>query len=568
MISELENHLWQSTLFAGVVGLLTLVLRQNRAAARHALWLAASVKFLIPFSLLIAVGSQVEWREAQVMQPEVSFVMEQFSQPFALPSRAPSESAPKAPSRVPAVLFCLWLCGFGANGLAWWRRWRRMRMILRSATPLPLNLPIKVMSSPSGLEPGVLGIRKPLLLLPDGIVDHLTPGQLQAILAHELCHVRRRDNLAAAVHMLVEALFWFHPVVWWIQARLVEERERACDEEVLGIIGDPQEYAEGILSVCKFYLESPLACVSGVTGSNLKRRVEAIMMGRRAYALSFGRKLLLTVGGILSVTGPIIIGALNAPMVRGQFAQAKTARPEFEVASVRPTQGTYPSFGVGGGEGGGSNVTLKTLIAFAYQIQEYRIAGGPGWIDSDRFDVKARAADRKTPPEQLKVMLQSLFADRFKLVVHREIKESNVYNLVVAKGGPKIKLSADQTSPDVNGPSAPDAGPNHGAIRIGSGSMIGNAVPLSRLVNLLSQRLDRLVVDKTSLTGRFDIRLQWTPEVGENPLDPAGVLLPSEPGDHPSIFVAIQEQLGLKLEAAKGPVDFLVIDHVEQPTPN
>jgi uncharacterized protein (TIGR03435 family) len=253
--------------------------------------------------------------------------------------------------------------------------------------------------------------------------------------------------------------------------------------------------------------------------------------------------------------------AITVAVARAQTDSATP--PEFEAASIRPAQpGTPPSFGVGNGGGGGANVTLKTLIAFAYQIQEYQIIGGPGWIGSDRFNVEARAADPKTPPERLKLMLQSLFADRFRLAVHREIKESNVYNLAVAKGGPKIKLSADQTLPDVNGPSAPGAGPNHGAIRLGAGSMIGNAAPLSRFANLLSQRLDRVVIDKTNLPGRFDIRLQWTPDLGENPLSPTGVPLPAETADAPSIFVAIQEQLGLKLEAAKGPVEFLVMSSI------
>jgi uncharacterized protein (TIGR03435 family) len=263
-------------------------------------------------------------------------------------------------------------------------------------------------------------------------------------------------------------------------------------------------------------------------------------------------------------------GAASAIFTALAWAQTDSAiRPEFEVASIRPSQpDTPPSFGVGNGGGGGTNVTLKTLIAFAYQLQEYRILGGPGWISSDRFNIEARAADPKTPPEQLKLMLQSLFADRFQLELHREIRQSNVYNLVVAKSGPKIKLSADQTSPDVNGPSPQGAGPNHGAIRLGAGSMIGNAAPLPRFANLLSQRLDRIVIDKTNLPGRFDIRLRWTPDVGENPLSPTGVPLPAEPGDAPSIFVAIEEQLGLKLEAAKGPVEFLVIDHVEKPSGN
>ena len=98
-------------------------------------------------------------------------------------------------------------------------------------------------------EPGVFGVFRPVLLLPEGIIEKLTAAQLQAILAHELCHVRRRDNLATAMRMLVEAMFWFHPLVWWMGARLVEERERACDEEVLRKGSDPRTYAEGILKV-------------------------------------------------------------------------------------------------------------------------------------------------------------------------------------------------------------------------------------------------------------------------------------------------------------------------------
>jgi uncharacterized protein (TIGR03435 family) len=265
-----------------------------------------------------------------------------------------------------------------------------------------------------------------------------------------------------------------------------------------------------------------------------------------------------------------LLGAVLAATFASAWAQSDSwFRPQFEVASIRPSKPDTPStFGVGNGGGGGRNVTLKTLIAFAYGLQQYQILDGPGWISSDRFDIEARAADPKTPPDRLKLMLQSLFADRFKLLVHRETKLSNVYVLVVAKGGPKITLSADQTSSDVNGPSAPGAGPNHGAIRLGSGSMIGNAAPISRFANLLSQRLDRTVIDKTNLTGRFDIRLQWTPDVGENPLDPAANPLPISPPDAPSIFVAIEEQLGLKLKPGKELVQFLVVDHVEKPSEN
>lgn len=265
-----------------------------------------------------------------------------------------------------------------------------------------------------------------------------------------------------------------------------------------------------------------------------------------------------------------LLAAALAATFASAWAQSDSSwfHPKFEVASIRPSKpDTRSTFGVGNGEGGGTNVTLKTLIAFAYGLQQYQILDGPGWMSSDHFDIEARATDPKTPPDRLLLMLQSLFADRFKLAVHRESKLSNVYDLLVAKGGPKITLSAAQTSPDVNGPSPP-GGANRGAIRLGAGSMIGNAAPISEFVSLLSQRLDRGVIDKTNLTGRFDIRLQWTPEVGENPLSPTGDPLPISSQDAPAVFVAIQEQLGLRLKSGKELVEFLIVDHVEKPSEN
>jgi uncharacterized protein (TIGR03435 family) len=245
-------------------------------------------------------------------------------------------------------------------------------------------------------------------------------------------------------------------------------------------------------------------------------------------------------------------------------------RPQFEVASIRPNPGNGGT-SMGAGEGGDSehNVTLKVLMTVAYRIQEFQISGGPSWAGSDRFDVEAKAADPKAGPDQVRLMLQSLLEDRFKLKLHRETRESSVYALVVDKGGLKMKPSADQTSADVDGPSPPGAGPNHGGIRIGSGSLIGNGVAMPLLVRMLSQRLDRTIVDKTDLTGRFDLQLQWTPDVGETPFSPGGDLLPpAADSSGISIFVALQEQLGLKLESQKGPVEMFVIDSVEKPSAN
>jgi hypothetical protein len=163
-----------------------------------------------------------------------------------------------------------------------------------------------------------------VIVLPQGITERLTHAEFEAVIAHELCHARRRDNLAAAIHMLVESLFWFHPLVWWLGARMVEERERACDEAVLELGGEPQIYAESIVKVCRFYLESPLPCVAGVTGSDLKKRVERIMHKRIGSNLPAWRKTMITGLGVAAILGPVAVGLFNAPAGRAQGGEGIT----------------------------------------------------------------------------------------------------------------------------------------------------------------------------------------------------------------------------------------------------
>lgn len=253
------------------------------------------------------------------------------------------------------------------------------------------------------------------------------------------------------------------------------------------------------------------------------------------------------------------------------FAQTPE-RPRFEVASIKPTKGIGASTG-GAGVGSASehNITVRFLLWFSYRVQPFQIVGGPGWIDTDKFDIEAHAEDRNAGPDQVRLMLQSLLEDRFHLKLHQEKRPSPVYALVVAKGSPKMKLDPDQSSSDVNGPSPPDSPlPNRGAIRFGQGSLLANAVPLAFFSRMLSQRLDRLVVDRTNLTGRYDFLLQWKPGPGENSNDPLGQTPPAESDieSRPSLFTAIQEQMGLKLESTREAIEVLVIDHIEKPTEN
>ena len=287
------------------------------------------------------------------------------------------------------------------------------------------------------LEPGFFGIFRPVLLLPDGITDRLTPAQFQAILAHELCHLRRRDNLLLPpLHMLVEAIFWFHPLVWWIGTRLIEERERACDEEVLQQGTQPEVYAEGILRVCKSYLESPLSCSSGVTGADLKQRIEVIMTNRILPKLTLTRKLLLASVGIVAVVGPIVLGIVNSPPVRAQVKTGGSASLSFEASLIKPAKPDPYNRGFRIVPGGGINLsgtTLKELIAFAYNVHDSQISGGPSWISSEKYDIVAQPVPSEAPADvremsedqrmqsldRVRQRVRSLLAERFQLTVRR-----------------------------------------------------------------------------------------------------------------------------------------------------
>jgi bla regulator protein blaR1 len=559
MVTGLENHLWQSTLFCCVVALLMPMLRKNSAAVRHRLWLAASVKFLVPFSLLTSAANHVEWRKpSAAVLPQLA-VVEHISQPFITPDPAPLlVSVPTASRRLLGVLFGVWLCGFALQVLAWGRRWRQVRALLRTASPLNLSLPIPAMATPACLEPGIFGILRPVLMLPEDIAEHLTAAQFESVIAHELCHARRRDNLAAAVHMLVEALFWFHPLVWWIGARLLEERERACDEAVLRTNSDPQDYAEGILAVCRCYLKSPQACVSGVTGSNLTRRVEAIMLNRTPSKVSFGGRLLLATAGFAGVIAPIVVGSFRLPSVRAQ----QTAAPlEFDAVSVKPSDPNSKHGTVVDVTPGGTlrvvNATLKDLVETAYDVRSFQIEGGPKWADSTKFDVNATPGAHPqgaAPPPgwtNVRLKVQALLKDRFQLQLHRETRIAPIYSLAIAKNGIKSSgLSLTQNP--------------HRGITAGQGTMRGEAASMKDFAYKLSRLLERVVANDTGLEGDYDFKLEWTPDLGATASDGRSVEVPIGP----SLFPALQQQLGLRLEATKGPVDVLVIDHADKPSDN
>jgi uncharacterized protein (TIGR03435 family) len=411
---------------------------------------------------------------------------------------------------------------------------------------------------------------------------------LEAILAHELCHARRRDNLTAAVHMAVEAIFWFHPLVWWLGARLTEERERACDEEVVRMGGEPQIYAESILKVCEFYLASPVACAAGVTGGELKKRIEGIMTNRFTRDLTFGKKLLLAAVALVAVAGPIAIGLTNAPQGR---AQSPTAL-EFDAASVKLSPPGSPNGirmrALGGGPGTSdpglfrcTNCTLADVVLKAYDIEKYQLSG-PAWLDSE-FLITAKVPAGATK-EQFRLMLQDLLAERFKLALHREKKDVPGYALVVGKDGPKLKESVEAEpaqAPQGDPPKItldknlfvifPPGYPANGIFSYKNGDNLfstgAGKASMEQLALELTRQLRQPVVDATGLKGKYDFVLYWALELPAPPTAPEGEF-PVASTPLPTLSDALQ-RLGLKVERKKVPADVLVIDHIEKvPTEN
>jgi bla regulator protein BlaR1 len=576
---QLANHLWQSTLFACAGGLLTLALRKNHARVRHWVWLATSLKFLIPLSLLVSAGDLIRWQAAPKIAPSsLTVVMDQVSRPFVAPaflSPLPI-AAPPAAIPLPAVLWGIWACGFFGIACAWWVRWRRILATVRSGSPMQLAIPIPAISSPTLLEPGIFGVFRPVLLLPEGIAGRLTPTQLQAVLTHELCHIRYRDNLIAAIHMFVETVFWFHPLVWWIGKRMVEERERACDEEVVRLGSEPRVYAEGILNICKHCVESPLACVAGVTGSNLKKRIEAIMSNRITIRLNFAQRAVLAVAATAAVMIPIAVGITNPPAIRAQSAK-------FEVASIKRC--TLEDVPIGDGRGGGGGGILgdagmfrtpcmstgwlirAAYYGFAKSQLENPIQGGPDWVKSERFIVEAKPDTPQPTSTMSGPMLRALLEDRFKLKVHRETRKVSAYALLVASGGSKLHATPE------GGCTPPEPGEIAGRVVVpgkplpchyGGADANGTIIvggTLVALCNIIGSQVGRDVIDKTGLTGIFDYHFDYI-------VPPPDALATEDAADRFAAVTEALRKLGLELKSTTGEAEFVVIDHVERPSEN
>jgi uncharacterized protein (TIGR03435 family) len=250
------------------------------------------------------------------------------------------------------------------------------------------------------------------------------------------------------------------------------------------------------------------------------------------------------------------------------------------VASIRPAAPSERGISIRPVAGGIiiTNMPVKELIVIAYRLQPYQVSGGPPWINSDGYDISAKS---ENPPkrEEIPVMLKSLLADRFQLAIHRQVKELPIYALVIArkdgKLGPNlVKAKGDNcTAVDPSKPPPPPEPGKPPVLYCGGMSMRPNgltaaSIQVGQLTQNFSRVLGRVVVDKTGLTGKYDISMEWTPEALQSLQMPAAPPPSSSEPTGPSIFTAIQEQLGLKFQAQKAPVETIVIDRVERPSPN
>ena len=439
-----------------------------------------------------------------------------------------------------------------------------------------ISRPVRLLVSARVNTPMVVGWLRPVVLTPVGALAGLPPGQIEALLLHELAHIRRHDYLVNVLQSILEALLFYHPAVWWISGHIRAERELCCDDIAVSINGDALTFARALLELASLRPVHPTAAMAA-TGGSLADRIARLL----GHSRPANHKRPPVAGAVI-----VVLTALAL------FAQP-AARPKFEVASVKPSNNTAFMWVRPAPGRLTADAPVRLLIQNAYSVQQFQMEGGPAWIHSDHYGIDAKASG-DVPQAQLFLMLQSLLEERFQLKVHHETKEMPVYALAPAKSG--LKLQPPKEGSCV--PPPPDAPADWAGGRMqppGSGArppapcgkirialepagalMHGGKVAMPELVRMLSMVLGRTVVDRTGFSGLFDMQLEFLPDPATPALPPpppesSTGPAPAPPPDwmsSPSISAALQKQLGLQLESAKGPVDVLVVDHVERPTAN
>jgi bla regulator protein BlaR1 len=482
----------------------------------------------------------------------------------------------------------------------------RLRQLRRAARPWPnadtvvrrlaaaagVGRPVALLVHDGVTSPLTCGALRPVVVLP---ADAMRWGgeELQQALTHELEHIRRADWAIHVATRIVCALYWFHPLVWIVWRRLGLESERACDDSVLRV-ADRTAYADQLVMLARRRARhSTVAALSMAGGSDLSARVLAVLdetQGRGPLRAPVACAVLVAAGALVAAVAP-----LRASMPVGvQAGDAAVKRPAFAVVSIRKnTSGSDEAYSrlQPGGRIMVVNQTVRTLIQFAHVLRPQQLAGGPDWLDRDRFDIVAQA-EGEIPPSPpggpagpAMLMLQQMLADRFNLVTHTEKRELPIYALTLARSGGQLGPRIQPAQTDCatvmaallkgarggTPPAAPrlaDGRPACGTT-IQAGRVFAGGTTMVNLAGLLSSRVGRIVEDRTGLTGLFDFDVEFAPESAGAPAA-AGAGVNDAPAafDRPSLFTAMEEQLGLRLQPLRAPVDVLVIDRLDPPTEN
>ncbi len=598
--------------------------RRSSAAVRHLLLAGAfAVLLLLPLASALAppVPFDVSFGREPVAPARAGVAAGEavVLAPTPAMPRGPvsaSEDAVEMPSRVSlAVLLAAgWAAGTlvfllpVATGLYRVRRlrhggavWHEGGRVLDSlARDAGIGRRVEVRLHDAVPGPVTCGLLRPVVLLPVDARAWSRDDVCRALI-HELEHVRRADWAGQCAARVVCAAYWFHPLVWAAWRALALEAERACDDAVVRR-ADADDYASQLVGLARRLSEAthpPLPAMA--RERDLPTRVRAVL--DRAQARGRAGAARMAVAAVAVALTVVAIAPLRA-VPQSQSAAPAADEPDpgplptFEVASVRRNESAGPGeqffLRQPGGRFSVRNMPVRALITFAYGLQDFQLQGGPDWIAVDRFDIVAKAADDPEPAllggaqtDALRLMMRSLLAERFGLVMHEETQELTIFELVVARQdgtlGPQLQpASVDcvaqaasrraaersgQTPPE---PLPPPNGPGTCGMTRQLGRIAFGGMPLSLFASSLAGTVGRVVVDRTGLEGTWEFELTYAPDPGQlGPLaPPPGFEPPPVDPSLPSLFTALEEQLGLRLQASRGPVEVLVIDSVEEPEEN
>ncbi len=434
---------------------------------------------------------------------------------------------------------------------------------------LGIARPVRLLVSQMARVPAVIGVLRPVVLVPAAALAGLPADQLEALLLHEFAHIRRYDPLVNALQSLVEALLFYHPAVWWISGQMRLEREICCDDAAIAITGDRETYARALAGIATAG-HAPYRAALAASGGSLANRIARLLGVPRPEVHTHSATAMTAAAALLSIAAIAVLG--------------QTARPKFEVASVKLA--AVRDFDILRVRPGSltAKAPVRELVQSAYHLQPFEIEGGPNWIASDANEIEGKAAGNADRAELL-LMLQSLLEDRFQLQYHRQTKEQPVYALTAVRSGIKLPPPQDagcveendalgalaspgrRMQPPGQAPTpAPRCGVADVALTRGGVLVHGAKVRMDDLARLLARILGRPVLDRSGFTAQFDVKLEFVPDETTPGLPPPPGGSFDTPG--PSIFSAIQQQLRLRLESTRGPAEVVVIDHVERPPAN